>query len=140
MNERAIPADHEPGAQSSELISFVLVGTLALVLHFAAVNLLVPLGTDPLLANVMSFFLALGFSIEGHRRWSFPKSRRSRSRAVRRFVVVATLGFVSNEILYWLLLAWTPLDFGTALLIVLWLVACFTFLASKFWAFDHCGS
>lgn len=117
------------------LIAFALVGTAAFVVHFLVVSALVPLGLHPLIANVVGFLCAFGVSFVGHDQWSFPSAGRAKSIALRRFFIVATLGFGVNETLYWLLLRLTAADYRLALLIVLAVTAALTLLLSKFWAF-----
>ena len=116
-------------------VVFGIVGTAAAVVHFIVVSLLVPLGIHPLIANIVGFAVAFGVSFAGHRRWTFAAGGRELPRALNRFFAVAVCGFAANELLYALVLRFTRLEYGSALLIVLTLVAGSTFVASKFWAF-----
>ena len=106
-----------------ELAAFSIVGCAAFAVHFFVVSAIVPLGVPPLAANVLGFAVAFGVSFAGHDRWSFPASARSRSLAARRFFVVAVIGFLANQTLYF------------ALLVVLTAVAGLTLVLSKLWAF-----
>jgi len=117
------------------LIAFGLVGTAAFLVHFVIVSVLVPIGLHPLIANVVGFGTAFAVSFAGHSRWTFPAGDRERPRALARFFAVASAGFVTNELLYAVLLRWTGLGYRVALVIVLVVVAISTFVASKFWAF-----
>jgi putative flippase GtrA len=122
------------GFRIGSVVAFGLVGAAAALVHFLVVILLVPLGTHPLVGNVVAFITAFGISFFGHGQWSFP-ARRARPRALPRFLTVAASSFVANELLYALLLWFTPLGYRAALVIVLILVASATFMASKHWAF-----
>ena len=118
-----------------EIIVFIIVGLAAFVVHFGVVSVLVPIGLPPLVANVAAFFTAFSVSFFGHNRWTFPARGAERPGALRRFFVVATLGFAGNETLYWVLLTFTSLSYRFALLIVLTIIATSTMLFSKYWAF-----
>ncbi len=118
-----------------EVVVFAIVGLAAFAVHFTVVSVLVPLGLAPLVANVVAFFSAFSVSFYGHNRWTFPARGGERRGALWRFFVVATLGFVGNETLYWVFLTFTRLSYQLALLIVLTIVATSTMLFSKYWAF-----
>jgi putative flippase GtrA len=120
-----------------EIVVFAIVGLAAFAVHFTVVSLLVPAGLPPLVANVVAFFSAFSVSFFGHNRWTFPAPGIERPAALKRFFVVATLGFAGNETLYWVLLTFTALSYQIALLIVLTIVATSTMLFSKYWAFAH---
>lgn len=119
-----------------ELLLFGCVGISALLVHFVIVSLwLVPAGLPPLAANVAAFLLAFQVSYWGHRCLTFQAQHVPHRQALPRFFGVASLSFALNEALYFVLLRFTPLDYRSALLLVLVLVALFTFLLSKRWAF-----
>lgn len=118
----------------SELMRFGMVGVAAMIMHWCVVALLVPLGLTPLLANVIGFCIAFNISFFGHHHWTFV-SADNRSTTFKRFAGVAILGFVTNEVIYALLLELTPLDYRIALIMVLVAVAGMTYLLSRLWAF-----
>ena len=134
MIARGSTATAPAGLRTGSVVTFGFVGAAAALVHFLVVILMVPLGAHPLAANVGAFFAAFGVSFLGHERWSFP-ARRARPRALPRFLAVAVSSFVMNELLYALLLVFTPLGYRAALMIVLILVASATFVASREWAF-----
>ncbi|MBX9915218.1 MAG: GtrA family protein [Pseudomonadaceae bacterium] len=119
-----------------ELLWFGVVGISALLVHFLLVLLLVPLGLPPLLANVLAYLLAFQVSYWGHRLKTFDAAHLPHSQTLPRFFAVASLSFLLNEGLYYLLLRFTPLDYRLALLIVLFCVALVTFVLSRLWAFS----
>lgn len=120
-----------------ELFWFGVVGISALLVHFILVTLLVPLGLAPLLANVLAYLLAFQVSYWGHRLKTFDAAHLSHRHTLPRFFAVASLSFLLNEALYYLLLRFTPLDYRLALLIVLFCVAVLTFVLSRMWAFSN---
>lgn len=121
---------------SRELFWFGVVGVSALLVHFSIVAwILVPLGVQPLLANIGGFLVAFGVSYWGHRVKTFKAQHVPHTKALPRFFLVACLSFVVNEALYFLLLRYSPLDYREALLIVLIAVAALTFVLGRFWAF-----
>ena len=119
----------------SELFWFGVIGISALLVHFLLVTLLVPLGLQPLVANVLAYLLAFQVSYWGHRLKTFEAGHLSHRQTLPRFFAVASLSFLLNEALYFLLLHFTPLDYRVALLIVLFAVAVVTFVLSRTWAF-----
>ncbi|HSB97731.1 MAG TPA: GtrA family protein [Spongiibacteraceae bacterium] len=124
-----------------QLARFGVVGIAAMAVHWLVVAVLVPLGALPLIANVVAFAIAFNVSYIGHRHWTFAADSAvdvvadDRGTPFKRFFGVALLSFVLNEILYYLLLRYTTLDYRIALLIVLIAVAALTFILSRYWAF-----
>ena len=118
-----------------ELFWFGVVGISAMLTHFLLVVLLVPLGLKPLQANVIAYLLAFQVSYWGHRLKSFDAGHLPHRQTLPRFFTVASLSFLLNEGMYFLLLHYTPLDYRVALLIVLFAVALITFVLSRSWAF-----
>jgi putative flippase GtrA len=116
---------------------FVTVGTAAAFTHLAVVAALVELlRLPPLVANVIGFFVAFLVSFAGHARWTFPIARQSYSAARNRFFVVASTGFILNQLAYALALQAVGVRYYLpALATVLLGVAVATFLLSKLWAF-----
>ncbi|WP_293762269.1 GtrA family protein [uncultured Aquitalea sp.] len=122
---------------SRELFWFGVVGVSAMLAHFALVAaVLVPAGLPPLAANVAAFLLAFQISYWGHRRKTFEADHIPHRQALPRFFMVSCSSFALNELMYFLLLRFTALDYRAALIIVLFAVAVFTFVLSKLWAFS----
>lgn len=89
----------------------------------------------PELANALGFVVAFFVSFAGHRFLSFRDAGTSVTQSFGRFAVTALAGFVSNEIVFVLLLragGWPGL---LALFVALVFAAGQTFLLSRFWAF-----
>lgn len=119
------------------LLWFGLVGTAAALVHLGLVWYLVSRGAfAPLLANVAGFCAAFAVSFVGHHRRTFAARQAPWRQALWRFLLVALLGFVANELLYALLLR-SGLDYRLALLLVLGFVAGLTWLMSRYWAFNR---
>lgn len=119
-----------------ELFWFGVVGVTAMLVHLGSVALaFVPLGLSPLLANVLGFLIAFQVSHAGHHRLTFRHQEAPGSRSRRRFFGVALLSFAVNEMMYWLLLRYTALDYRLALAMVLLAVAALTFVVARRWAF-----
>jgi putative flippase GtrA len=116
-----------------QLLRFGAVGIAAMTVHWAVVALLVPLGSQPLLANIAAFAVAFNVSYAGHRHWTFATPHTSHS-TFKRFLGVALLGFALNEALYYVLLR-AGMEYRLALMLVLVAVAALTFVLSRFWAF-----
>jgi putative flippase GtrA len=119
-----------------QLFWFGVVGVTAMLVHLASVALiLVPLGMTPLLANIVGFLVAFQVSHSGHRHFTFRYQETPAASSRGRFFLVALLSFAVNEVLYWLLLSYTALDYRVALAMVLVAVAVLTFVLARYWAF-----
>lgn len=122
-----------------QLFWFGVVGVAAMLVHLCTVALiLVPWGLDPLVANVLAFLVAFQVSYSGHRRLAFRSAAavaKPHSRA--RLFAVALGSFALNELMYWVLLRYTNIDYRLALGIVLVLVSALTFLLARHWVFKE---
>ena len=120
-----------------QLFRFGLVGGVAALVNMLIVWLLVSkvFFLSPLEANVFAFLIAFWVSYFGHSRLTFNHVEHEAAHAVPRFFIVATLSFILNEGLYFLLLRLTTLPYLWALFLVLAIVPIFTFVFSRFWAF-----
>lgn len=119
-----------------QLTRFGIVGIAAMAVHWLSVAALVPLGLAPLIANVVAFCIAFNVSYWGHRSWTFGSSAGHRT-TLWRFFAVALGSFLLNELLYYLLLTYTGLNYQVALAVVLVTVAALTFTLSRQWAFRN---
>jgi putative flippase GtrA len=89
----------------------------------------------PEFANALGFCIAFVVSFAGHRLLSFKDANTSVATSLRRFVVTALAGFVSNELVFVLLLRVLDLPSLLALFLALLFAAGQTFVLSRFWAF-----
>lgn len=120
-----------------QIAIFIAVGSAAAFTHLATVALLVELlGLSPLAANVMGFCVAFFVSFAGHARYTFPISPERYGAARKRFLAIASTGFVLNQVAYAEVLhLFGPRFYLPMLAAVLLAVAVATFLLSKLWAF-----
>ena len=118
-----------------EVFWFGVVGSGAMITHFLLVLWLVPFGWQPLTANVIAYMVAFQVRYWGHRLESFDAGDLSHRQRLRRFFLVASLGFALNEGLYFVLLRYSAMNYRAALLLVLLAVALLTFILSRNWAF-----
>lgn len=117
------------------LFYFTLTGGFASAVHLGLVYLLVSMQHFPaLLANIFAFFAAFTVSFFGHKYLTFSTLHEEKILSLPHYFMVAIVGFLINEGLYFLLLRFTHLNYLVALFIVLLLVATYTFLLSRFWA------
>lgn len=121
--------------QLREFLRFGCVGVVAMLTHFVVVLLLVPAGLNPLVANVVAFFVAFQISFYGHRNWTFNVSPRPRQYSS--MMAVSLAAFAMNEGLYALLLRQGRMNYQIALAVVLVVIAMVTFIGAKFWAFSN---
>lgn len=125
---------------TGQLVRFGLIGAGAMMVHWLVVVAIVPLGLVPLLANVVGFLVAFQVSYLGHRHWTFGAHDMPHRQTLPRFFAVACTSFAANELMYFLLLRYTSLDYRLSLAIVLFTVAVFTFVLSRQWAFRKAGN
>ena len=120
-----------------QLVRFGIIGVLASCWHFCMVYLFVSKQlSEPLIANIFAFFSAFLISYLGHSLWTFNDKTHTHKTAVRKFFLVALVGFILNEGGYYLLLTLTSLNYMSALIIILLIVPLITFVLSKYWAFS----
>ena len=118
------------------LVRFIAVGSLAALLHWGVVVLLVEArGLAPLFANVAGWLGAFMLSFAGHQCWTFGDHGAPPARAAGRFFLVSAGGFALNEAAYALLLQATAWRYDGLLVIVLLAVAVITYWLSRRWAF-----
>lgn len=116
------------------LLYFTGIGATSTLVHISVVALLVPTGIHPLVANIIAFLLAFNCSYFGHRYLTFANLAHNKKLQLPHFFLVAVTSGALNEYLYYLFLHYTHLHYLIALIIVVSLVAVFTFTASRFWA------
>lgn len=113
---------------------FLLVGASAALTHMG-VFALVQERMWPELANALGFCVAFLVSFTGHRYLSFSDASTSVTTSLGRFAVTAVAGFVSNELIFVLLLRGLKMPALLALFLALIFAAGQTFVLSRFWAF-----
>lgn len=124
-----------PSSTKEQLTPFAIVGILITLLHFVIVIISVSiLHIKPLIANVIAFAISVNASFLGHKYYTFARLPKKQKLRYPHFIFIACLSFLLNELLYFLFLGYTPLDYRVALVLVIALVAVFTFFSSKYWA------
>ena len=113
---------------------FLAVGTGAALTH-AGVFVLTQHLMWPELANALGFVIAFFVSFAGHRRLSFQDAGTSVKTSFGRFAVTALAGFVTNEVVFVLLLRSLQMPPLLALVVALVFAAGQTYMLSRFWAF-----
>jgi len=117
---------------------FIVVGSLAAATHMLAALIIVESGlASPAWANVGAFACAFLVSFIGHRRYTFQHAGKT-SESLGKWLIVSISGFALNQILYVSALHLFPQIFYLALLFaVTAMVAIFSYLLGKYWAFTH---
>ncbi len=120
-------------SQLLEIGRFGLIGVAAMLIHLFVVWLSVTAGLYPLTANVLGFVVAFQASYFGHCRFTFNESPRLSG--YWKMLSVSTIGFLFNELAYYLVLTRTSFDYRVSLTMILIVTAAGTFLAAKCWVF-----
>ena len=116
------------------LLIFTGIGATSTLAHIAVVAILVTLGMKPLVANIFAFLIAFNCSYFGHRYLTFANMADDKQLQLPHFFLVAATAGLLNEYHYYLFLRHTQLHYLVALIIVVSIIAVFTFVASRFWA------
>ncbi|CAM2927917.1 GtrA family protein [Legionella worsleiensis] len=120
---------------SHRLMYYTGIGASSAGVHIMSVLYLVArLDLKPLMANVIAFFIAFNFSFFGHKYLTFSKLQDQKQLSLPHFFLVAASAGVLNELLYFLLLQFTVLNYMIALVLVLGLVSVYSYILSRFWA------
>ena len=119
-----------------QALKFGLVGAAATGVHIAAGVVLIGVGWPAALANPVAFLFAFGVSFAGHLWYSFAQQNPDPRRALRRFAVVAGIGFVCNEAILIAILQTALVTAPVALALSTACAAALTFVLSRLWAFQ----
>jgi putative flippase GtrA len=134
------------GMKAKELerfLKFMVVGTIGFVVDFGTLNLLhLVFGLDVLVANTISFSLAVLSNFTWNRLWTYPDSRSKpiRSQLVQ-FFIVNVVGWGINTLVLWLL---TPvftdligeLGYNLAKAIATIIVLFWNFFINRYWTYN----
>jgi putative flippase GtrA len=117
------------------LIYYGVIGASSAAVHILTVLCLVTyLQLQPLIANIFAFLLAFNVSFLGHKYFTFSKLHDQKKLSLPHFFLVASSGGILNELLYFILLHYTTLNYLIALILVLGIVSIYSFVLSRFWA------
>ena len=120
---------------TQQLLFFSGIGGSAALTHLLVVlNLVSHFAIEPLIANIIAFFIAFNISYLGHRYLTFSQLENQKQLSLPHFFLVATSAGALNEVLYYLLLSYTKIHYLLALVVVLGLAAIYSFFLSRFWA------
>ena len=124
-------------------LKFMVVGTVGFVVDFGTLNLLVLLaGLPVLVANTISFTLAVLSNFTWNRLWTYPDSRSKLLRSqLTQFFIVNILGWGINTLTLWLL---TPpftnlvgrLGYNIAKAIATIIVLFWNFFVNRYWTYS----
>lgn len=117
------------------LIYFSGIGVSAAIVHIVVVLYLVTYAQlQPLIANVIAFLTAFNVSYLGHKYLSFSQLNNQKQLSLPHYFLVASTAGLLNELLYYILLNYTSLNYLSSLILVLGSIAVYTYTASRFWA------
>lgn len=125
----------KPHNLSHRLLYFGLIGISAASVHLLTVLILVTyLHFPPLIANIFGFLFAFCLSFCGHKYLTFAKLQDNKQLRLPHYFLVASSAGIMNELLYFFVLHYTPLNYLVALTLVLATVSVYSFLMAKLWA------
>lgn len=125
-----------PGTNLPQRLAFFTgIGGFAALVHILIVmNLVTYVDLNPLIANIFAFLIAFNVSYLGHKYLTFAKIGEQKQLSLPHFFLVASSAGLINESLYYLLLSYTQINYLIALVLVLGLVAVYSYILSHFWA------
>jgi putative flippase GtrA len=119
-----------------QITKFGIVGVIASGVNMLGVIFLVEaFSMPPLIANIFAFMLSFNVSYLGQRFWSFAETTTKHRHAIPKYLIVGLTGFGLNELLFSIFLHVFHLYYMLALVIVIGLVAMFSFVCNKLWVF-----
>jgi len=117
------------------LFYYASIGGTAAMMHlFIVFNLVHYTHMPALIANIFGFSVAFNISFLGHKYLTFSQLQDKKLLSLPHYFLVATSAGIINESLYFLILRFTSLNYIVALILVLGLVAIYSFLLARFWA------
>lgn len=118
-----------------EFSKFGVIGVLAASIHMSILVALVEhYEWQILFANVVAFYIAYLVSYFGHRYWTFRK-RSATSNAPFKFLMLAIIGCLLNEMILFALTNYSMIHYAYAVLIAFLLVPPLVFMLSRFYIF-----
>ncbi|MCU4583047.1 GtrA family protein [Acinetobacter gyllenbergii] len=121
-----------------QLCRFGIVGLIAALSHYLLVILLIRPQYQVSLkyANLFAFFIAFWVSYFGHRILTFQATHLQHRETLKKFIVVAGLGFMLNESV--LLVSQHYFDLPISMLVIcsIGITSIFTFLLNRYFAFQ----
>jgi putative flippase GtrA len=119
-----------------QLTPFALVGIISTAVYVILITTLVSyFGQNPLFANIIAYIVTFQVSYIGHKYFTFASLTNSNKQLrLPHFLVISIAGGLLNEGLYYLMIHYTPFHYLFSLIVVIGLVAIFTFLTAKYWA------
>ncbi len=126
----------------NEFIKFCIIGGIAAITHFLMLMLLFHQYKIQLaLANFIAFLIAFWVSYFGHRIFTFDAVNIQHIKTLPKFIFVAGLGFIFNEITLLTTHYIFPLiNISILAIFVIVFTAFITFCFNKFFAFKHGSS
>lgn len=120
---------------SHRLTYFIGIGGIATLAHILMVLGMVSGNIfQPLIANIIAYLIAFNISFFGHKYFTFSKLDDQKKLSLPHFFIVAGTAGLINEGLYFLFLNYTSINYIISLILVLGMVAVYTYLLSRFWA------
>lgn len=119
-----------------QIFLFVFIGGICYVLVMGLLMLFVEqFGIEKNLANVLASLIVMVVNYFLNATFVFERGRLNPWKEASAFFLFAGIGFGINVVLYYLLTAFTPIDYLSSKTIVVILVAVFNFLTRKFLVF-----
>lgn len=118
------------------VLRFGIIGIVATITHIVIVAFILAFNLMPIFtANFTAFLTAFCVSFIGNYKWTF-KSHNNLKRSLGRYFLIASLGFIVNNIILFILIYEKILPPLYAAIISACFIPIVTFLLSKYWAFS----
>ena len=125
---------------SNKFIRFAGVGVFGTAAHYLVLVLMVEsLGARPVFASCAGFLVGALVNYSLNYRFTFQSNRRHR-KALPRFYLVATVGFILNAVIMMWLAEKLGLPYILAQITATGLVLVWGFTANSLWTFGHAGA
>lgn len=121
-----------------QFFRFGIVGLVAAVTHYCLVISLIQPQYQVSLkyANFLAFFMAFWISYFGHRIFTFQATHLQHSKTLKKFIVVAGLGFILNESVLLVSHHYFTTPISIVVIFSISITSIFTFLLNRYFAFQ----
>lgn len=118
-----------------QFLKFGVVGVIAFIIDFGLLWLLTEFASmDPVVAAAISFIVSLVFNYLASMRYVFThRTDISRQREFAIFCVLSLVGLGINELIMWVGVTYTPINYLLVKVVATFLVMIWNFLSRKRW-------
>ncbi|MFQ5493384.1 MAG: GtrA family protein [Candidatus Dojkabacteria bacterium] len=117
-------------------VRYFIIGVASFAIDFILFNIFIYLlHVEPIPANMTSLLLSMVFNFIMSNFWTFKVGKEKMRRKIARYLVIAAINYVLNNIILYVFLTYMSLHPVIAKVFVMGLQITWTFLIYKLWVF-----